>query len=58
MPESNESKQKSQRRLESIDELKKKMLEYAEDLNFEKAASLRDRIKLLEKKTLGINGKL
>jgi excinuclease ABC subunit B len=58
MLDSNESKQKSQRRLESIDELKKKMLEYAEDLNFEKAASLRDRIKLLEKKTLGINEKL
>ena len=58
MLDSNESKQKSQRRLESIDDLKKKMLKYAEDLNFEKAAELRDRIKLLEKKTLGINEKL
>ncbi len=58
MLDSNESKQKSQRRLESIDDLKKRMLKYAEDLNFEKAADLRDRIKLLEKKTLGINEKL
>ena len=40
MLDSNESKQKSQRRLESIDELKKKMLEYAEDLNFEKQQAL------------------
>ena len=39
----------------TIDELKKEMLDYAENLNFEKAASIRDRIKLLEKKELGIN---
>ena len=57
MLDSSESKQKSQRRLESIDELKKRMLKYAEDLNFEKAADLRDKIKLIEKKTLGINEK-
>ena len=31
------------------------MLGYAEDLNFEKAADLRDKIEILEKKTLGIN---
>ena len=39
----------------TIDELKKEMLNYAENLNFEKAASIRDRIKLLEKEELGIN---
>ena len=35
--------------------LKKKMLEFAENLNFEKAAELRDKIKLIEKKQIGIN---
>ena len=43
---------------ESIEELRKKMLKYAEELNFEKAADLRDRIEILEKKVLGINEKL
>ena len=43
---------------ESIGEMKKKMLAYAEDLNFEKAADLRDKIEILEKKILGINEKL
>ncbi len=40
---------------ESVDDLKKKMLEFAENLNFEKAAELRDKIKLIEKKQIGIN---
>ena len=31
---------------------------YAEDLNFEKAADLRDKIEILEKKILGINEKI
>ena len=43
---------------ESIGEMRKKMLTYAEDLNFEKAADLRDKIEILEKKILGINEKL
>ena len=43
---------------ESIDEMRKKMLAHAEDLNFEKAADLRDKIEILEKKILGINEKL
>ena len=34
------------------------MLKYAEDLNFEKAAELRDKINFLENKTLGINEKI
>ena len=43
---------------ESIGEMRKKMLTYAEDLNFEKAADLRDKIEILEKRILGINEKL
>ena len=39
---------------ESLDFLKKKMLEYAENLNFEKAAEIRDKIKIKERKELGI----
>ena len=39
----------------SLDEIKRKMLEHAENLEFEKAAELRDRLKILEKKQLGIN---
>ena len=39
----------------TIDELKKEMLNYAENLDFENAALIRDKIKLLEKKELGIN---
>ena len=38
--------------------MKQKMLKYAEELNFEKAADLRDKIEILEKKVLGINEKL
>ena len=41
--------------MKTIDELKKEMLDYAENLDFEKAASIRDRIKSLEKEELGIN---
>ena len=39
----------------SFDEIKRQMLEYAENLEFEKAAELRDKLKILEKKQLGIN---
>jgi len=39
----------------SIIDLKKKMLEYAENLDFEKAAEIRDKIKVLEKKEMGIS---
>ena len=39
---------------ESLDFLKKKMIEYAENLNFEKAAEIRDKIKIKERKELGI----
>ena len=41
-------------RQESLEFLKKRMLEYAENLNFEKAAELRDKIKIKERKELGI----
>ena len=41
-------------RKESLYFLKKKMLEYAENLNFEKAAEIRDKIKIKERKELGI----
>ncbi len=40
---------------QSIEDLKKKMLQCAEDLDFEKAAEIRDKIKMLEKKELLIN---
>ncbi len=43
---------------ESLDELKKKMLEYAENLDFERAAEMRDKIKVLERKELGIKQNL
>ncbi len=39
---------------ESLDDLKKKMLQYAENLDFERAAEIRDKIKIMEKKELGI----
>ena len=54
------SKKKKSQELEtnSIDELKKKMLECAENLNFEKAAEIRDKIKILEKTEIGINEKI
>ena len=41
----------------NINDLKKEMLECAENLNFEEAAKIRDKIKILEKKELGINEK-
>ena len=31
------------------------MLEFAENLNFEKAAEIRDKIKIIEKEQIGIN---
>ena len=42
----------------SIIDLKKRMLEYAENLDFEKAAEIRDKIKILEKKEMGISESL
>ncbi len=42
----------------SIIDLKKRMLEYAENLDFEKAAEIRDKIKILEKKEMGISENL
>ncbi|MDC2965589.1 excinuclease ABC subunit UvrB [Alphaproteobacteria bacterium] len=42
----------------SIIDLKKKMLEYAENLDFERAAEIRDKIKVLERKEMGINESL
>ena len=41
----------------TITELKKEMLECAENLNFEEAAKIRDKIRILEEKELGINEK-
>ena len=58
MIESKTNVGKIKEKIESIDELKKRMLMYAENLNFEKAAELRDKIKVLENKTLGINEKI
>ena len=58
MIESKTNVGKIKEKIESIDELKKRMLMYAEELNFEKAAELRDKIKVLENKTLGINEKI
>ena len=52
------NKNRNKQNKESIEEMKKKMLKYAEDLNFEKAADLRDKIEILEKKVLGINEKI
>ena len=50
-----DSKRPSQnKKNESVDELKKKMIEYAENLDFERAAELRDKIKIFERKELGI----
>jgi len=43
---------------ESTDDLKKKMLEYAENLDFERAAEIRDKIRTIEKEELGINEEL
>ncbi len=40
---------------ESLKELKKRMFEYAENLDFENAAKIRDKIKILENKELGLN---
>ena len=40
-----------------IKQLKEEMLSYAENLDFEKAASIRDEIKKLEKNEIGINEK-
>ena len=42
----------------SVIDLKKKMLECAENLDFEKAAEIRDKIKILEKKEMGISESL
>ncbi len=39
----------------NLDDLKKKMIKLAENLEFEKAAEIRDQIQSLEKKQLGIN---
>ncbi len=39
----------------NINDLKKQMVELAENLEFEKAAEIRDKIKVFEKKQLGIN---
>ena len=39
---------------ESIEQLKNKMLEYAENLDFERAAEIRDKIVKIERRELGI----
>ena len=50
-----ESKKKFDNKInESLDELRKKMIEYAENLDFERAAETRDKIKILERRELGI----
>ncbi len=42
---------------ESLSELKKKMIEYAENLDFERAAAIRDKIKFIENNEIGIKEK-
>ena len=51
----NNAKQKKILNNLNISDLKKQMVELAENLEFEKAAEIRDKIKLLEKKQLGLN---
>ncbi|MFL2661190.1 MAG: excinuclease ABC subunit UvrB [Alphaproteobacteria bacterium] len=50
----NQTKSGKIKKLESLDELKKKMIEYAENLDFERAAEIRDKIKIMEDKLLGL----
>ncbi len=42
---------------ESLSDLKKKMIEYAENLDFERAAAIRDKIKFIENNEIGIKEK-
>ncbi len=53
-PSENLSKSGKMKKSESLDKLKKKMIEYAENLDFERAAEIRDKIKLIEDKQLGL----
>ena len=50
------SKKNEESSINSIEDLRKKMIYYAENLNFEKAAEIRDRIKILEKKKSELMG--
>ncbi len=52
--QNNHNDEPRSKNIESLNDLKKKMLEYAENLDFERAAEIRDKIKIIEKKELGI----
>ena len=52
--QNNQDNDFNSKKSESLNDLKKKMLEYAENLDFERAAEIRDKIKIMEKKELGI----
>ena len=52
--QNNQNQNMKAKKSESLDDLKKKMLQYAENLDFERAAEIRDKIKIMEKKELGI----
>ena len=52
--EKKSSSKSNQTNNESIEQLKKKMLEYAENLDFERAAEIRDKIVKIERRELGI----
>jgi excinuclease ABC subunit B len=52
--QNNQNLNMKSKKSESLDDLKKKMLQYAENLDFERAAEIRDKIKIMEKKELGI----
>ena len=51
--QNNQDNDFNSKKSESLNDLKK-MLEYAENLDFERAAEIRDKIKIMEKKELGI----
>ncbi len=54
----NEGSNVIDKKKESLSDLKKRMIEYAENLDFENAAIIRDKIKFIENKEIGIKKKI
>ncbi len=54
----NEGSNVIDKKKESLSDLKKRMIEYAENLDFERAAEIRDKIKFIENKEIGIKKKI
>ncbi len=54
----NEGSDVIDKKKESLSDLKKRMIEYAENLDFERAAEIRDKIKFIENKEIGIKKKI